>query len=56
MNSQSENTNSKDDFVLKKTVKNVCFKDFWYVEFNHLAFKVKTSLNKQHEFITLNNH
>ena len=32
VNSQHENTNSKGDFVLKKTVLKVCFKDFLYTK------------------------
>ena len=32
MNPQHWNTNSKGDFVLKKKVLNVCFKDFWYTK------------------------
>ena len=67
MNSQRENTNSKDDFVLKNwfetsVLKISCIRTkinmtkIWYDEFNQLAFKVKNSLHTQHKFLTLKNH
>ena len=34
VNSQYEKRNSKGDFVLKKPVRNVRFKDFWYTKIN----------------------
>ena len=32
VNSQPQDTNSKGDYVLKKLVLNVCYKDFWYTK------------------------